>query len=66
MDPISELDVIQRLADTLERSTNDFVELVFPADNSNTYDLFCKLVSYSVSMRLSTLLRKCSRYVKVN
>lgn len=65
MDAISELDVIQKLADTLEQSKKDFVELVFPLDNRNVYGLFCKLVSYCISMKYTNTLRKCARVVKV-
>jgi len=66
MDPITELDVLHRLTEALEENPKrDFLELVFPADNRNTYDLMCKLVSYSISMKYQTTLRKCSRYFKV-
>lgn len=66
MDPITELDVIQRLADTLEQPKKDFLDLVFPIDNRNVYDLFCKLISFSLSMRYMTALRKCARVLKVS
>ena len=66
MDPITELDVIQRLAEPLEtQKKTDYLEMVFPADNPHVHDLFCKLMSYSLSMRLGVCLWKCSRYLKV-
>lgn len=66
MDPITELDVIQRLAEPLEtQKKTDYLEMIFPPENPHVYELFCKLMSYSVSMRLGTCLWKCSKFLKV-
>ena len=65
MDSISELDILQRLADTLEHTKKEFLEFMFPYDDSTTHELYCKFVSFCLSLNLSNSLRKMARYTRV-